>query len=378
MSDAAPRVWLEVNLTALVRNYRTICRTVKPLHVMPVLKADAYGIGCGPVAAALAKAGASRFGVAEVREALPLLELDRPVHILGALLPDEAPLAVRSGLVAPIGDAEIAKELSAAAVAQATTATCHILVDSGMGRLGLPIATAFAVIQDIDRLPGLHCEGIYSHFPHAYGDPQRSRQQVREFTALLQQLAAAGIRFDHVHMANSDGVNNQPKSCHAPFTMVRTGINLYGAFDLAGERRLAIETVLTLKTRLVQVREMTAGATIGYGCTHTLARDTRVGTAAVGYADGFPIALSNRGRVIIRGVPCPVLGRVSMDYVTVDVSALPEATAGDEVECLGENIPIAEWAEARGTISYDVICSFGNRVVRTYQTDGAWGSPIRC
>lgn len=363
---AAPRVWVEVNLARLVENYHAIGRMVAPLDVMPVLKANAYGLGCEPIARALAAAGAPCFGVAEVREAIPLLQLGRPVHILGAILAEEVELMVATALVAPVGDFSTAQALSAEACRQGTVARAHILIDSGMGRLGIPLAQAQETICRIADLPNLRLEGLYSHFPYAYGDAAFSCEQIASVARLLRRLAAGGISFSAIHIANSDGVNNIAASCAEPFTMVRTGINLYGAFDLEGRRRLALSPVLTLKSRLVQIRRLPAGSTIGYGCSHVLPTDTCVGTVAVGYADGFPLALSNRGYVLIRGRRCLVLGRVSMDYITVSLEAVPESQVGDEVVCLGEGIAIAEWAEARNTIAYDVICSFGNRVVRTY------------
>ena len=146
--------------------------------------------------------------------------------------------------------------------------------------------------------------------------------------------------------------------------------NLYGSFDTAGQRAVALKSVLTLKTRLVAVRKLPAGTHIGYGCSYRLPRDMLVGTISAGYADGLPLALSNRGHVQMKGVACQVLGRVSMDYTTVSLDQVPSACCGDEVVCLGGNGPgavsIEDWAQLKGTHSYDIICSFGSRVERRY------------
>ena len=173
-----------------------------------------------------------------------------------------------------------------------------------------------------------------------------------------------------VHIANSDGINNVAAACAAPFTHVRTGINLYGSFDPLGNRRLQVQPVLTLRASLAQVRHVKAGATIGYGRTYTCPRDMLVGTVAAGYADGLPLALSNRGTLLIRGRHCPVIGRICMDYTTVALDQVPDAAPGDEVVCLGRQgdaaIPIDTWASLKGTHAYEILCSIGSRVRRRY------------
>ncbi len=184
--------------------------------------------------------------------------------------------------------------------------------------------------------------------------------------ALLATLEADGIRFAWRHIANSDAVNNFPRAFRPPYNAVRTGINMHGSFDTEGRRSLSLVPVLALKTRLAAVRRLAAGSSIGYGCTYRLPREMLVGTVSAGYADGLPLALSNRGTLLVAGVPCPVLGRVSMDYTTLSLETVPDARCGDEVVCLGGQGPAAvsveDWAQLKGTHSYDIICSFGSRV----------------
>ena len=169
-------------------------------------------------------------------------------------------------------------------------------------------------------------------------------------------------------MAASDAINNFPECAKAPFNVVRTGINLHGSFDPNGRRALAVEPVLTLKTRVAQVRTLRPGTTLGYGRTWCLSEKTKIATISAGYADGLPLALTNRGQVLIKGVRCPVVGRISMDYTTVDVSHVPDVAPGDEVICLGtsgtESITPDDWAALKGTHAYDIICSLGSRVER--------------
>ena len=189
-------------------------------------------------------------------------------------------------------------------------------------------------------------------------------------TDIYESAAAKGIRLPALHLANSDGIGLVPAACRAPFTHVRAGINLHGSFDPLGNRRLRLRPVFTLKARLAQVRRVPAGATLGYGRTYALPRETLVGTVAAGYADGLPLALSNRGSILVRGVPCPVIGRICMDFTTVSLEQVPEARVGDECVCLGRQgdraIDIDEWATLKGTHAYEVLCAIGSRVRRTY------------
>lgn len=368
---AASRVWLEIDLGVLQDNFCRVARAVSPCQVIGVLKANAYGLGALPVARAVQQAGCQRFGVAELNEGFALADLGADVQLLGAVLPDEVELAIDAGIVLPVGDLDTARRISAAAVRLGRQARAHFLVDTGMGRLGIPVLQAAALIRDAVSLPAVEWEGIYSHFPVAYhSGSEYTAGQMDAFEALLAALDADGIRFAWRHIANSDAINNFPRAFRPPYNAVRTGINLHGSFDTEGRRSLALVPVLTLKTRLAAVRRLSAGTSIGYGCTYRLPRDMRVGTVSAGYADGLPMALSNRGILLVDGVPCPVLGRVSMDYTTVSLEMVPGATCGDEVVCLGGQGPAAvsveDWAQLKGTHSYDIICSFGSRVERRF------------
>ncbi|OPZ31474.1 MAG: Alanine racemase [Lentisphaerae bacterium ADurb.BinA184] len=372
MENTVPsRVWLEISLAKLRRNLARIKAAVSPCGVIAVLKANAYGLGVDRIAEALAAEGVAGFAVAEPREALRLVPLGRPVQILGGLLPHELPATVAAGLIHPLTSPEIARAISAEAVRQGRTVACDIKLDTGMGRMGILWDGAVPVIAEITRLPNLACTGLYSHFPVAYrAGEEYTRQQIERFLMVLRELGHQGIRFERIHIANSDAINNFPVTTRLPFTHARTGINLHGSFDSEGLRALKLEPVLTLKARLVQSRVLPAGMSLGYGLTYTLSRDTRVGTVAAGYADGLPLALSNRGDVLIRGRLCPILGRVSMDYCTVSLEDCPDAREGDEVICLGGEGPRAitvdKWAQLKSTHPYEIICSFGSRVERRY------------
>ena len=372
--SARSRVVLEVDLGTLERNYRKIAEGVAPLGVIAVLKANAYGLGMPEIARRLGAAGAAGIATAELSEALAAQAATGgrvPVGILGSLLPDEIAPAVRAGLRIPLSDLEEARAVSAAAVRARREAVCHVALDTGMSRIGVRPDEAEDLVVRFAALPGIRLEGLYSHFPTANvpGDTATAAQ-VRAVKTLVRRLAARGIRFPVLHVANSDGVNNVPAACRAPFTHVRTGINLHGSFDPIGNRRLKLEPVFSLKARLAQVRVVKAGSTIGYGRTFAAPRDMLVGTVAAGYADGLPLALSNRGSILVRGTLCPVVGRICMDFATVDLAQVPDARAGDECVCLGRQggreIGIDEWSSLKGTHPYEVLCAIGSRVQRVY------------
>ena len=369
------RVEVEIDLKALVRNYRKIAAHVKPMKVLCVLKANAYGLGVAAYAQALYAAGCRQFGVAEPFEALELIKvLGRTkrtfeVQMLSSVLPDEIPEMVKAGVILPVTDLAEAKLVSEAAVRAKRTVKVHFKIDSGMGRLGILAQDAIEVMREVKKLPNLDCEGIFSHCPMAYEphDPF-TKGQIRRFVDLVKAAEKEGLVFKKVHMAASDAINNFPATAKAPFTQVRTGINLHGSFDPYGRKALKVEPVLTLKTRVAQVRELPAGTTLGYGRTWCLNAPTKVATISAGYADGLPLALTNRGFVFLGGRRCKIIGRISMDYTAVDVSDVPDVKAGDEVICFGkcgkDSITPDDWAALKGTHAYDIICSLGTRVQR--------------
>ena len=386
------RVKVEIDLKALVRNYRRIAAHVKPAKVLCVLKANAYGLGVGAYAKALAKAGCTMFGVAEPFEALELKKVLGPargsrksrsssdsrnsredgaieVQMLSSVLPDEIEPMVKHGVILPVIDVPTAKLISAAAVKAKIVAKVHFKLDTGMGRLGILAKDAIQVMREVRSLPNLDCEGVFSHFPMAY-DPKDpfTKRQIKLFKEIVSLAEKDGFKFKKIHISASDGINNFPETAKKPFTVVRTGINLHGSFDPYGRKALKVEPVLSLKTRVAQVRELPAGTTLGYGRTWCLAKPTKVATISAGYADGLPLALTNRGFVFIGGKRCKIIGRISMDYTTVDVSDVRDVKPGDEVVCFGrcgrDSITPDDWAALKGTHAYDIICSLGSRVQR--------------
>ena len=368
---AEARVWLEIDHEVVKSNFEHIAAKISPSKVLAVLKADGYGLGAMPIAKTLLAAGAARVGVATPDEAYALMGLGCDLQIMSAVLPEEVPDLVRAGVALPVTDLGMARFIGETARRMGLVAKGHVKLDTGMGRLGILIEEADEVVPACCSVPGLEAEGIFTHFPMDYaGHGDFTRRQIALFKGLLARLEAKGIRFKYRHCANSDAINHCPEAVREPFNLVRAGLNLHGLFDPAEDGGRYVAPVLSLKTRLVAARDMPAGRSVGYGATCRLDRPTRVGTIAAGYADGFPLALSNRGRVIIRGRSCPVIGRISMDYTTVDLTQAPGAEVGDIVTCIGrdggESVTAEEWARLKGTHPYDIICSFSNRVRRVH------------
>lgn len=366
------RVWLEIDLDTAEDNFRKIAAASAPAKPLAVLKANAYGLGVGPISRRLDRAGAAGFCAADLKEALELKTLGKPVQILGGVLDFELSDAVANGIILGITDPECAKRISDESVRQKKVTECHFKLDVGMGRLGILADKAVALIPQILGLPNLDCCGIYAHFPSSErGENEENTQQMRRFLRILHELEGKGISFRKVHMGNSDAINHCPTITKPPFTHVRAGIDLHGSFT-GKANILGLRPILSLKTRLLTHRMMPAGHGIGYNSTCRLEKPTRVGTVTAGYADGLPLAISNRGYVLIHGKKCPILGRVSMDYTTVSLEAFGDnpPSPGEIVTLIGgagkSAVTVEDWAAMKGTHPYDVLCSFGPRVERIH------------
>lgn len=368
------RVREEIDRGALRDNFLALRELAAPAGVFAVVKANAYGLGVKPVARTLKEVGCAGFCVASFDEAEELLNFGLPVQILGSVFDFELPRAVAAGIILGITGFAEAEKYSSEAVRQGRTLECHFKIDTGMGRLGIRVDEAPEVIRRVLSLPNLNCCGIYSHFSEAEtgdGEDSFSAVQIRRFLDLLDSCAAQGIRFAKIHMANSDALRLLENTHRAPFNFVRTGLSMYGAFDDSA-RTFGLKNTVSLRTLLAAARLLPAGASVGYGRTKILEKDTLVGTVSAGYADGLPLALSNRGRVLYRGRFCPVLGRISMDYTTISLDGFSadEWRAGDIVTLIGRDgdseIRLEEWSGLKGTHPYDILCSVGGRVKKVY------------
>jgi alanine racemase len=373
MSDSsyAGRLVANIDLGAVGRNVRRVMQVVGPnVRVMAMVKGNAYGHGAVPVARAAVEAGVSWLGVATLGEAAELREagVTAPICDVQPFPPDEVERVITLGVTPVLSEIEQARALDEAAQRRGVVAEAHIDVDTGMGRSGIAAAQVGAFAAELARLAHLRISGLYTHFPSAEDDAAFTLGQVRRFEEAIEAARAAGIDPLTRHCANSAGLLLYPE---ARLDMVRPGLLVYGIMPElpAGAPALPdFEPVMTLRTQVLLARRMPRGATISYGRTCTLARDSVVGTLGVGYGDGYPRALSNIGSALVRGRRAPILGRVCMDATLVDLTDIPEAQAGDEAVLIGkqgdEEITAVEIARAIGTAEQDVTTRLTGRVSR--------------
>lgn len=355
--------WAEIDAGALVSNLRKLRAKAGRAKLMFVVKANAYGHGAALCARAAEKARAADWlGVSSVEEGVALREegVKLPVLVLGSLYPFESVLAaVAHGLTPMVASVDAARRVAEAAQRLKRRVDCHVKVDTGMGRVGAGRETAVGIVRALASMPGARAAGLFTHLACAESDRAFTRRQLERFRGVLRALDREGLRPPLVHAANSAALLRHPES---RFDLVRPGLAAYGLVE-------GFAPVLTLKTKIVFLKTVPKGATVSYGATWRARRVSRVATLPVGYGDGYPRALSNRARVLVGGVSCPVIGRVTMDQVMADVTGAPLARVGDDVVLLGrqgqDEIPASELARLCGTIPYETVTALSARVPRT-------------
>lgn len=359
--------WVEVDLNRLKQNVQALRASIpRDTFIIFVVKADAYGHGLQPVARAAAEAGIDWFAVAYIEEALALREVLPDVNILviGVLEPADVATAHEHRITPIVANREHGLALAAAAREQEITLSAHLKVDTGMGRLGVQWDASGKAIEELQQVGGLKLSGICSHFaavePSA---PEGAREQVQKFEQALQFMPEGTFR----HLSSSRAALYFPEW---DYDAVRQGIVLYGygASDPAG--RFHTKPILQWKTRIVQIKSVPAGYRVGYVGTHTTEYPTQLAVIAIGYADGYHRTLSNRGDVLVRGRRCAVVGRVSMNWVTVDLGPDLNAEVGDEVVLIGEQGDDAIWAKELSnicrTIPYEILTDISSSIERRY------------
>ncbi len=364
-----------VSLDSLARNLGRVRDRVGDIQIMGVVKADAYGHGAFPVARTLVEAGATWLGVALPEEGVQLRHqgLQVPILVMGPTPPDQGPLLSEYRLDQMVYHPFHARALSASTGGSREAVRVHLKIDTGMGRLGIHPSEAAAGAKAIVHLPGLELGGVMTHFAAAdAADKGHALEQLRRFLEAVREIEAAGIAVPLRHAANSAAILNLPET---HLDMVRPGIALYGyPPSLFVSQGHPWEPVLTFMTRIAQMKKVPKGGTVSYGCTYVAPRDILVATLPVGYADGYNRLFSNQGEVLIRGQRAPVIGRVSMDMIMIDVTDVGGAQEGEEVILLGRQGDQAfsadEWAARLGTISYEILCNISKRVPRTYIWQG--------
>jgi len=362
--DLAAGGVLTIDLAALRHNYSAVARHIAPTRAAAVVKADAYGLGASRVAPAFYDAGCRDFFVAHLGEAIalkPFLQPDATLYVLNGLQPGTEAACARDGILPVLNSLEQVENWAALAARQGRKLPALLQLDTGMSRLGLSTSEFDRLTANPALLDGIDVKFVISHL--ASGDEPENAANARQLatmTALLARLPKLPVAF-----ANSGG-SFLDKTYH--FDLARPGVALYGV----GPKN-EIVPVLTLSARVIQVRDIDRGAAVGYGGTYIAQGPMRVATIAVGYADGWFRALSNKGSAFFGDTRLPIIGRVSMDSITLDVGALPEGTLklGSLVELIGPHQRLEDVARDCDTIPYEILTALGNRYARVYVDSGA-------
>ena len=374
--------WVEVDLEAVRHNVRALRARAGTAELAAVVKADGYGLGAVAIGRAALDAGAGRLCVFALDEAQALRDrgIDAPILVLGPWPPDEAARVARLDVASTLTRPELVGPLGRAAAAAGRTLPVHVKVDTGMHRLAPPAAVAESLVAAVRADPGLRLEGFYTHFPNAdrpnadspnadspNTDDTAPDDTQRRFARFLPLAERAGAPLRHA--ANSATLLRYPQMS---LDLVRVGAGVYG-FGPGASAGIAAELlrpVAMWRARLVQIQDVAAGESVSYGGTWTAAREARVGVVAVGYADGFRRSLSNRGVMLVRGRPAPVVGTVCMDMTLVDLSGIPQAAVGDTATLIGRDgdaeVSLETFAERCETIPYEVLTGLGSRPERRY------------
>ncbi len=371
------RIFAKIDLDALAHNLSLIKNKLPDgVAIMPIIKADAYGHGSVEVARFL-EDKCDCFGVAVLDEAVELRRagITTPILLLGYTDPAQYSMAIESDVSLTVFSYSDAHILNTTAANLHKKAKVHIAVDTGMSRIGFQVTDEDAdEAARIFRLDNIDVEGIFTHYATAdETDKTYATAQKEQFDKFLEMMCARGCETKTIHMNNSAGIMEMGDSF---YNMVRAGIILYGLYpsDEVSKASFPLRPVMELITHISHIKTLPAGRGISYGRTFITDRDTRVATIPVGYADGYPRSLSGKGYVLIGGVSCPILGRICMDQMMVDVTALPDAKVGDKVVLFGSDgdacISVEEIAELASSFNYEFVCNIGRRVPKAYFRHG--------
>lgn len=373
--NALRPAWAEINLTNLDYNIKNIKAKIGDREMIGVIKADAYGHGSVKVAEVLRANGCKTFAVATLHEAITLREggATEEIIILG-LTPDMyADTIVDYDLTPVVNDSANAAAIDAAAKAKGKVVRGLIAVDTGMGRIGyLADETEYAVedVKKIAALSNFKIKGMFSHMSTADAfDKTYSHQQEEKYNKFYEALTAAGIEIPFRTLANSASIMELP-TVH--FDACRPGIILYGCYpsDEVDKNQLAIKPVMSVKANIVHLKDVPAGFSVGYGRKYISEKPSKIATITLGYADGYPRPYSAQAKVLVNGCVAPIAGNICMDQCMIDVTDVPDVKVGDEVIIMGtdgKNTILADdIANATGTINYEIVCAFGQRLPKVY------------
>jgi alanine racemase len=371
-----PRVWTEIDLAAIAHNLKQIRRRLPAeTEILTVVKADAYGHGAVEVGRCVLQHGASMLGVGDSCEALQLREagITAPILVLGALVPGEIEPVIAADVTVCIHSSQKARLLDQMSRTLRKPLRVHVKIDTGMGRLGVLPERALPLVEEIGGYPNLQLEGICTHLASTRAEDPFVEEQMDRFETTLSDIQRAGVSVRYRHAANSLGCFFYPRTV---FNLLRPGIAAYGLIGRASAGRgIELRPALSLKTQVIFIKDLPADSPVGYAGTFRTQRPTRIAILPVGYNDGYSFHFSNRAQVLVKGRRVPVIGRVSMDYTTADVTDIPGVQVGEEVVLIGrqgeESISVEELAKIKETIPYEITCALGKRVRRIYRSDDA-------
>lgn len=367
--------WAEVDLKALEYNYTQVKRLAgKDVQMMVVVKANAYGHGTVEISKILEGMGVNYLGVATTDEAVRLRDhgIKTPILVLGSVLPEEVRIAKDRDITLTLCSYDILKEIKRLAKAEEERGTrikVHIKVDTGMGRIGVWHEDALHFVKEVSGEKSITLEGIYTHFSSAGRDEFFTAYQMESFERLLASIEKSWIKISLKHAANSIATVDYKR---AHLNLARPGLIIYGMYPKhTFPKLIKLKPVLSLKTRVVFLKDIPPGRSISYGRTFISQRHTKIATLPIGYADGYHRGLSNKAEALIRGQYAPVVGKITMDQTMVDVGHIRGVKIGDEVVLIGKQgrheIRIEKLARLAGTIAYDFVCAISNRVPRIYK-----------
>jgi len=369
--EIRPLTWIEIDLAALNYNLRQIRKKVKGVGILAVVKSDAYGHGAKEVARLLSKNKVEMLGVATVAEAQDLREagIKIPIAILSGILPEQIEAAIDCQVIPTVSDWKLTQSLNQIGKKRRKKINIQVKVDTGMGRFGIWHTEALGLIRKIKKLGFLSLQGIFTHFVAAdEKDKTFTKLQLKRFKGVIRQLEKTGIHIPWKHAANSAAILGVSESY---FNMVRPGLILYGSYPSTEiPHSISLKPVMTLKSRLIALKKIPRGQSVSYGRTWRAKTDTTAGILPLGYSMGYSRFLSNCGEVIVKGKKIPVIGRVCMDLILVDLGYEPKARVGDEVILIGKKgnqiIAAGDLSQKIGTIPYEILCLLGNRLPRVH------------
>lgn len=373
------RVCAEINLDAVAYNFKSMKENLQEgTRMIGVIKTDGYGHGAVPIAQLVQEYDyVWGFATATIEEALLLRDagVRKPILILGFVFPDAYEEVVKYDIRPAVFKLSMAEQLSREAVRQGKTVHIHIKVDTGMSRIGFRDDEESAdVIKTISGLPGVRMEGLFTHFSKAdEKDKHSAQEQFDRFQAFDGLLRKRGLEFDIRHCANSAGIFDMQDT---NLDAVRAGVSIYGMYPSEEVNKFAvpITPVMSLKSHIVYIKDLDPGTEVSYGGTFVAEHPMKVATIPVGYGDGYPRSLSNKGWVLIRGQQAPILGRICMDQFMVDVTHIPGIREGDMVTLIGSDggreITMEDLGKLSGRFNYELACDIGKRVPRRFWKDG--------